>query len=296
MARIRSIKPEFWADRKLARCASRDARLLYIALWNIADEHARLNGDPVWIKGQVFPYEDDIDAAVVAKLLDELASPELGAVVGYEAGGDPYLFLPKLARHQRLEPAKVDSRLPAPRAPRQASPTSEQDQSESRANESARGADSSDPDADESSLLYVAGSREQVAGSREQVGDAQARAELFALEADEASTSRKAKASPADDPLFVEFYAAYPLRKARGDAERAWAKATREGADPQALIEAATLYAKQRAGQDPKFTKHPATWLNQKCWLDETAPATAARVGHQSYRNPEDDSVYEEPI
>ena len=42
MARIRSVKPEFWTDRKLARCTSRDARLLYIALWNISDEHGRL--------------------------------------------------------------------------------------------------------------------------------------------------------------------------------------------------------------------------------------------------------------
>ena len=40
MARIRSIKPEFWDDRKLAKRASRDARLLYIALWNLADEWA----------------------------------------------------------------------------------------------------------------------------------------------------------------------------------------------------------------------------------------------------------------
>ena len=32
MARIRSVKPEYWDDRKLAKRTSRDARLLYIAL------------------------------------------------------------------------------------------------------------------------------------------------------------------------------------------------------------------------------------------------------------------------
>jgi hypothetical protein len=153
MARIRSIKPEFWDDRKLARRVCRDGRLLYIALWNLADEQARLNGDPQWIKGKVFPYDDDIDAGTVAKLLDELAAPVLGAVVLYEADGDPYILLPKLARHQRLEPAKVPSRIPSP--------------SGSRADESAPRADEVAPGADESALLYVAGSREQGAGSRD---------------------------------------------------------------------------------------------------------------------------------
>ena len=28
-------------------------------------------------------------------------------------------------------------------------------------------------------------------------------------------------------------------------------------------------YAAQRDGEDPQFTKHPATWLNGKCWTDE---------------------------
>jgi hypothetical protein len=109
MARIRSVKPELWLDRKLARLVSRDARLLYIGLWNYSDEHCRLHGDPAVVKGQVFPYDDDVD---VAALLDELVVS--GRVRRYEVDDDPYLYLPKLAKHQRLEPGKSASRLPAP--------------------------------------------------------------------------------------------------------------------------------------------------------------------------------------
>jgi len=74
------------------------------------------------------------------------------------------------------------------------------------------------------------------------------------------------------DPLFAEWYAAYPVHKARGDAEAAWAKRMQEGVDPQELIAAA-----QRYRNDPQvargYAKHPATWLNKKCWLDEdTSP------------------------
>ncbi len=45
----------------------------------------------------------------------------------------------------------------------------------------------------------------------------------------------------------------------------------REGADPSVLIAAAKRYR-----DDPQvirgFGKHPATWLNAKCWLDEPTP------------------------
>lgn len=175
MARIRSIKPEFWDDRKLAKRACRDARLLYIALWNLADEHGRVNGDPQWIKGQVFSYDDDLDASAITKLLEELEAPALGAVVAYEVDGDPYLFLPKLAKHQRLEPEKVKSRLPAPpdpsgprpdgSPPRAVSSEPRTDLSEPGADESARDSDQSGPGAGKPALLYVAGSREHGAGS-----------------------------------------------------------------------------------------------------------------------------------
>ena len=184
MARIRSVKPEYWDDRKLAKRASRDARLLYIALWNLADEWGRLNGDPQWIKGQVFSYDDDLDADSVAKLLEELENPALGAVIPYEVDGDPYLFLPKLSKHQRLEPEKVKSRLPEPPARPRPDPdnpapppepsASDSDGSEpradssgSRADKSAPNSDQSEPGADKPALLYVAGSREHVAGGRD---------------------------------------------------------------------------------------------------------------------------------
>lgn len=221
MARIRSVKPEFWDDRKLAKRTSRDARLLYIALWNLADEHARLNGDPQWIKGQVFSYDDDLDPAAVTKLLEELEAPAVGAVMAYEVDGDPYLFLPKLARHQRLEPEKVRSRLPEPPGPvfvppepEPTPPPADTRESEPHANESASRADSSEPGADSSerradkpALLYVAGSMEHVAGGR---------------------GSREAHAVPnAPAPGFSEV----PEDFQPTDAMRRWAHTTHPGLD-----------------------------------------------------------------
>jgi hypothetical protein len=112
MARIRSLKPDFWLDRKLARSCSRDARMLYMGLWNQADEWGRANGDEAVIKGQIFPYDEDVK---IPELLAELTA--IGRVQQYDFDGDPYLFLPKLANHQRLEPAKAQSKLPEPPDP-----------------------------------------------------------------------------------------------------------------------------------------------------------------------------------
>jgi len=159
MARIRSVKPEFWGDRKLARLLSRDARLLYVAMWNQADEHGRLQGDPRFIKGTCLPYDDDVSLDDIDRLVDEIVAARRAQ--RYEHEGDPYLYLPKLAAHQRLEPAKVPSRLPEP--PPMPDPDHDP---HAGARQSAPRADESAPTDDESSLLYVAGSREHGAGGR----------------------------------------------------------------------------------------------------------------------------------
>jgi hypothetical protein len=156
VARMRSVKPEFWADPSLARM-SRDSRLLYIALWNFADEHGRMFGDPRFVKGHAFPYDDDLSVTRITVLLAELTSA--GKVQPYKVAGEAYLFLPKLAKHQRLEAEKVPSRLPGPdeSAPEPEPPAV---QSVPRTDEPA-------PRASELSLKHVAGGMGQVAGGRE---------------------------------------------------------------------------------------------------------------------------------
>lgn len=168
MARMRSLKPEFWADEELACQLTRDERMLYMGLWNLADEHSRLRGNPSYVKGQVFPYDDDITPDVIEKMLASLAT--LGKVRPYKVGIGRYLFLPNLGKHQRLETDKVPSRLPGPdeaeraREPRADESGSGTDDPERGADKSARDADKPEPGADELSLKHVAGGMGHVAG------------------------------------------------------------------------------------------------------------------------------------
>jgi len=246
MARIRSVKPEFWDDRKLAKRTSRDARLLYIGLWNLADEHARLNGDPLWIKGKVFPFDDDVDVKTIAVMLDELAA--LGCVACYEVDDDPYIFLPKLGKHQRLEPWKVDSRLPAPPGPNgQSEPGS--DESERRTDKLPFGPDGSEPGSDESAPFYVAGSMEHGAGSREPVGGAQ----------------RRATRIPDGFAPTAEMVA--------------WARTQCPHADGKRETEKFTDYWQSKPGKDALKLDWAKTWKNWMRTAEERSPHIRAGPG-----------------
>jgi hypothetical protein len=106
---------------------------------------------------------------------------------------------------------------------------------------------------------------------------------------------KRPKTAPKTPDRFGEFWAAYPRKVARANAEKAWTKAVSYGTDPAELIAAAAFYALERKLQDPAFTKHPATWLNGRCWEDEPDPAyvaPAAPVGHTAWRNSTDPSDY----
>lgn len=72
MARIRSIKPEFWTSGQVMDC-SIEARLLFIGLWNYADDKGRMAVSAKRIKAQIFA-SDDITSASVRRMIDELAT------------------------------------------------------------------------------------------------------------------------------------------------------------------------------------------------------------------------------
>ena len=75
MARIRSIKPEFWTSEQVMECST-NARLLFIGLWNFCDDAGRMVASDKRIKASVFP-SDDFTAETVRRMLVELSSNDL---------------------------------------------------------------------------------------------------------------------------------------------------------------------------------------------------------------------------
>ena len=101
MARLRTIKPTFWADEKLSK-VSHSARLLYIGLWNISDDYGVIQGDTRYIHGQIFPYEMNLD---VGKLLNELA--KIRRIFKCEHNGNIYYYIPTFNIHQKINRAST---------------------------------------------------------------------------------------------------------------------------------------------------------------------------------------------
>jgi hypothetical protein len=67
------IKPEFWEDSKIAKLSDK-AKLLFIALWNFADDEGYLAYDNDWIRVKCFAYEKNIE---IGSFMDEILSNEL---------------------------------------------------------------------------------------------------------------------------------------------------------------------------------------------------------------------------
>lgn len=100
MARIRTIKPEFWQDETIGTL-SPSARLLFIATWNLADDEGLLKWTPQFVKASVFMYDDTITADTAAHLMNEVA--EAGLVFPYAVrGGAQMAYVVNFRRHQKI--------------------------------------------------------------------------------------------------------------------------------------------------------------------------------------------------
>lgn len=109
MARIRTIKPEYWTDERMAS-VSLEARLLFLGLLNLADDEGRLRGHPALIRGALFSY-DDLTVAQVDWWLGELE--KVGRIQRYRVDGEAYIWVRHFARHQKID-RPTPSRIPEP--------------------------------------------------------------------------------------------------------------------------------------------------------------------------------------
>lgn len=107
MARIRTIKPEFWADEKLSQLDPL-TRLVFVGLISLADDRGRLVDNVKLLDGQLFPHTSDS----CADALDTLA--RYSRVLRYtSASGQSLIQIVNWEKHQKVDkPAKYS--LPGP--------------------------------------------------------------------------------------------------------------------------------------------------------------------------------------
>jgi len=102
MARIRSIKPEFWKSETIA-ALSIQTRLTFIGLWSYVDDNGVGRDVEKLIAAEIYPLEDDPreTLAHVQRSLSELS--EAGRILRYTCEGKPYLAIVNWTEHQRID-------------------------------------------------------------------------------------------------------------------------------------------------------------------------------------------------
>lgn len=105
MARIRNIKPEFFADEKVGALPF-GARLLFVGLWTRCDLRGVFEWNAKIITAALFPYDDGVDANQVVEWLQALS--DAGMVVSFEASGRRWGTVPRFSDHQAIGKAERD--------------------------------------------------------------------------------------------------------------------------------------------------------------------------------------------
>lgn len=123
MARIRTIKPEFFKNEDLSDL-SPIHRLLFIGLWTQADREGKLEDRPKRLKIEIFPY-DDFDMDEGLNMLQEkgfLVRYNPGGNVNdtstmqapYKHGAKKYIKILTFSKHQQPNVKEAASSIPEP--------------------------------------------------------------------------------------------------------------------------------------------------------------------------------------
>lgn len=110
MARYRTVKPEFWTSEQVVECST-NARLLFVGMWNFADDGGAMKASAKTLKMQVFP-ADDFTVDDIQNMVDELKANNL--IVEYEHENVRYWWVTGW-HHQRID--RPSYKFPGPLNP-----------------------------------------------------------------------------------------------------------------------------------------------------------------------------------
>lgn len=100
MARIRTIKPEFWEDEKIGKLPI-PCRLFFIGCWNFADDFGVIKGNAALLKSQIFPYDESLRVSEIKKWIDSLVDARM--LVPIIHAEESYYYIRTFRSHQILD-------------------------------------------------------------------------------------------------------------------------------------------------------------------------------------------------
>jgi hypothetical protein len=252
MARIRTVKVEFWTDEAILS-VSPLARLMLIGMFNFADDEGRMDDSPIQIKARIFPVDGDIGPVQVQGLLTELANARIINRYSCEKNHN-YIEIKNFRKHQKIDRPNP-SIIPAP--------------SRALVEHSSNGSEESPPEGNGMEGNYIVPSSIEE-GTRDILPNV---------------TSPPPKKEAKVKADFEQWWKAYPARRKAGKPKvyHKWCqlRLNKKLLPLPAMLE---VLEKQKRSKDwlkdgGEFIPAPHPYLNQFKFLDESLPIGAPTVG-----------------
>ena len=246
MARIRSIKPEFWRSPSTAAASPR-ARLLYIAMWNWCDDYGVGEWTPRELLGFAFPNDEDVTNAEFQSLCTEVAA--CFGTEFYVVRGRRFYYIPAWDDHQKNE-RRATGKYPKPDVP-EASPDQEFSGVAEKRGTSVRNT---------GDTASGTGNREQ--GNREQ------------------GTGESAPSVLSE--LFETCWSDWPRKTDKAEAKKRFAIAAKKIGHYELAGFISAFGHAYAATTEKQFVPGLGTWLNRERWTDEMPTASTPRDTRQT--------------
>lgn len=251
--RIRTIKPEFF-DSPSTAASTPWARLLYIAMWCMADDWGVGSANLKELAANAFPNDDQWTSKELPSLCKEIA--DNFGVLFYSVRGRPFFEIPSWDDHQVTQ-----------RRAKRRNPTSDE-----------AGA-TLDPRIHAEVQPFEQFGKELPSRDKENASTEQGKKEQGKKEQGNINTCSPATPSSERDPdRFEEFWTTYPRKVGKQKAKAKYAAATKRATQDD-IIDGAHQLATDPNLPESQFIPHPTTWLERNGWEDEPLPA---RTDHLS--------------
>lgn len=279
MARIRTVKPEFWASEQVMDCSPL-ARLLFIGVLNFSDDGGNQPASAKSLRAKVFPSDEGVSAAEVEKLLVELVTN--GLLAPYEHQGKEYIHVTGW-HHQRID-------KPTIKYPKYEAARAEMTPCASGTMQTVAVVEV-EPSYKTPRMLadYSSNDRLLLAPVMERNGKESKKEQETPASCAAAAVSTAGRSEALEG--FDEFWQRYPKKKSKRDAEKAWTKLKPNAALRATLMAALNLQAKSEdwCKQNGQYVPNPVTWLSGRRWEDEVQ---VAPLGNHHGMNGERDYTF----
>ena len=253
MSRKRMVSPEFYTDEKILELPI-PARLMFIGIWNHANDEGILKNSPKQLKVQIYPADEDMTITLIKQYLDLMISLKL-LTKGTNIDNTELLKVTNWSDHQKINRPTLSKYV---FTPLQLSEGSVSDQGGL---------------IDDSRPIEV---------------------NIKEVKLKEVNRKKRSKKNPEkqkkQDFAFDSVYDIYPIKKSKQESKNAFSRIPKKTMKDFIRALKANIKHWQEEGVDKQYIPHLSTFINQRRWEDEIVPSLA---GKPKFKDEMDKQIYE---